>query len=668
MGSPILKLQDEHMFGDNLFVSIKYGFSDAGFNLTPMMDLDFNDISYWDVTEQRWYDSTARYYVERPVTQYNFLANYFNDSLFGASHDLKVGFEYADRNAYTESVRAGNAIIRGNYNTPTYDITGDGAPDLVPGVQRVEFRRGYYRDQNVTSLAAFFSDTISFGQFNLILGLRYDQQAPGVNPVSVEAVDGGTAWQKYAGDATIQKFQQMLPAINMDAIEGVDLNGDKYYWKTWSPRIGFTWDVQGNGKTIAKLVLAQYGDFMGTAEANRYVPGGASGYWHSWWLDNGDGMIDLNELYWHNVGTYAPYRIFDDAGNFIGNWANAADTFWGGYDYQNPLNLTDPYQQVDPDAGSSRTTEAMVTLEREILTDFGVQFNLSYRRYDNSRWTLKYFPDTGIVQNQSWYISAGTPPTNIPGEDAPGSTGEASQHEWYYQSEEATAYSPYTWVQKTPDFYQDFWGVDLIFNKRLSNKWMLNGSFTWQKQTAHYGDKGYMDPTNLWAFEGKPYAIYMGGASGKINQYIYSRWMFKVGGLYQLPYDVNVSFNFMAREGWILRERFQYIDYTLPNPKSRSAWLYMYPFGSYRLPTFFNLTVRLEKMLRIGETGRVYLMADVFNTLNSSIMNRRYQRDWGNYYNYTDPSQNYWRADPDFFAANEILNPLVVRLGVRFTF
>ena len=73
-------------------------------------------------------------------------------------------------------------------------------------------------------------------------------------------------------------------------------------------------------------------------------------------------------------------------------------------------------------------------------------------------------------------------------------------------------------------------------------------------------------------------------------------------------------------------------------------------------------------MLRIGDTGRVYLMGDIFNALNSSIMNRRYQRDWGNYYNYADQSQNYWRANTTFFEANEILNPLVVRLGVRFTF
>jgi hypothetical protein len=668
MGSPIVKLQDEHMFGDNLFISIKYGWSDAGFNLTPMMDLEFDDFPVWDVQNQIWSGSEWRYYVERPVTQYNFLANYFNDSLFGASHDIKLGVEYADRNQYSESVYSGNGLIRTNYDTPTADINGDGYPDLVPGMQRVEYWRGNYTDANISALAAFFSDTIAFGQFNLILGLRYDQQAPATNPIAVAAVYDGPAWKSVADAATIQKFMQLLPAVEVPGIEGTDLNGDKYYWKVFSPRIGLTWDVQGNGKTIAKLVLAQYGDFMGTGESNRWRPGGVGGWMDFWWRDSGDGIVNLNELYWYHPSNYQLYRTFDDAGNFTGDWNEAASWFWGSFDYQNPGNMTDPYQRIDSEAGSSRTSEAMITLEREIFADFGLQFNLTYRRYDNERWTLKYFPDTNLIQNQSWYISAGTPPANVPGTDAPGSTGEASQHEWYYTSAEGTAYSPYTWVQKRPDFYRDFWGVDLVFNKRLSNKWMLNGSFTWQKQEAHYGDKGYLDPTNMWAFEGKPYAIYMGSASGKISQYIYSRWMFKVGGLYQLPYDINVSLNFMAREGWTLRERFQYIDYALPNPQSRSAWLYMYPFGSYRLPTFYNLTVRLEKMLRIGDTGRIYLMADVFNALNASVINRRYQRDWGNYYNYPDQSLNYWRPNTTFFDANEILNPLVVRLGIRFTF
>ena len=44
----------------------------------------------------------------------------------------------------------------------------------------------------------------------------------------------------------------------------------------------------------------------------------------------------------------------------------------------------------------------------------------------------------------------------------------------------------------------------------------------------------------------------MGGASGKIGQYIFSHWMFKLEGLYQLPLDFNISFTFNARAGHII--------------------------------------------------------------------------------------------------------------------
>jgi hypothetical protein len=250
-----------------------------------------------------------------------------------------------------------------------------------------------------------------------------------------------------------------------------------------------------------------------------------------------------------------------------------------------------------------------------------------------------------------------------------GSTGEASQHEWYYTAAPYTDYSPYTWVQKRPDFYNDYWGVDLVLNKRLSNKWMMNGNFTWQTQAAHYGDEGLLSDTNRWAFEGQPYSASIGGASGKINQYTYSRWLAKLGWLYQLPFDINFGGTFMAREGWVQRETFGFNNYTLPNPASRSATLYMAAFGGERLPVFTNLTVRLEKMLRIGDNGRIYLMFDLFNALNSTVVNRRYQKDWGTVYYYGEGNAaNYLRPNLDYNALNEILNPRVFRLGVRFTF
>lgn len=673
-GSPIIKLQDEHMFGDSLFVSLKYAFSDAGFSLTPVMDLDFAKMPIWDATDQRWYGSEWRYYVKRPVNQYNFMADYFNDSLFGASHDFKVGFEYAKRNQYSESVYSGNAEVIRNMNYPTVDITGDGNPDVVddPNLKYFSNWRGNYSDQTVNASTAFIQDTVTFGRFNLLLGLRWDQQTPYVSPISVLAGQpDGPAWKSTVDAQTGQLLNGLLPAVEIPKTLAYAVDGSKYNWTVWSPRLGLTWDVTGNGKTIAKLSLSQYGDFMGTGEAGRWMPGGSSGWLDFYWLDNGDGMMNYNELYWYLLSNYQLYHVFDSSGNFIGNWDDAAATFWGSYDHNNPGNLTAPYQSIQANAGSTRTSEVMLQLDRELTTDFAVSVVGTYRRYDNFRWTLKYFPDTNTFDNPSWYISAGTPAAEIPGVT---STKDAASHEWFYTSVEGTNYSPYTQVKSQGKArFDDYLGIDFILNKRLSNKWMMNANFTWQKQSRHYGaqGEGYMNPTyptNIWAYEGQPPSAYIGGASGKINQYTYTPWMFKFSGLYQLPWDISISGTFQARQGWVIREYFQLVDYTLPNPKSRSAYLDMTPFGSEHLPTFYNLTLRAEKMLRLGDIGRIYLMVDVFNVFNSALVNRRYQKYWGTYYVYADSSKNYFRPNTTNYTLNEILNPRIMRLGVRFTF
>ena len=66
----------------------------------------------------------------------------------------------------------------------------------------------------------------------------------------------------------------------------------------------------------------------------------------------------------------------------------------------------------------------------------------------------------------------------------------------------------------------------------------------------------------------------------------------------------------------------------------------MSPFGSQRLPRVLQLSMRLEKMLRLGDTGRIYIMADLFNVLNSTIENRRYQKYIGTAYIYPNAAQN----------------------------
>ncbi len=714
-GSPILKFQDEHMFGDNMFISLKYAFSDAGFNLTPMTDLNFEKPAVWDVAAERYYgDQARRYYVERPVTQFNVLLNYFNDNLFGASHDFKLGFELADRNAYTESVWTGNMRYLQHYDANTVDWGawdgaawvggGDLLPEAPPAAEyenwkRFEFWRGTYRDYGVSALAIYASDTVTFGRFNLLLGLRYDRQRPRINPVDILAQTDNPVWNIVVDSTTQPLLDALLPMVTVDGRDAIRDDGSAFMWEFFSPRLGLTWDVTGDGKTIAKASFAMYGSFMGTGSWNQ-MPGGTSGWVDFWWHDDGDGVVNYQELYWHwrkdPLKSYEPYRVFDNASNFVGDWTDAAGGFWGSYDPANPTALVDPYGSYDNTVNTSRTTEAMLTLEREIFTDFAVSLNLSYRMYDHYTWNQKYFVDDDGnrygFQDASWYITApNRPPSIVPLIDKDGNvvvtkwdgdTGEASQHDWYYIDpnwvDPVTGvamnpgdYSPWWITSQRPERFRTFYGLDLIFNKRLSNNWMLNGSVTLQTQANHYQGEGVRNPTNMWALDGKPYAAFIGGASGKLNQYIYSRWMVKAGGLYQLPYGINVSFNFLAREGWPIVERFELYDYTLRAIQEESWTVnsYINPFGTDRLNTFYRFDLRLEKVLTLGDTGRIYLMADLFNVFNAKLENRRNQKTWGRYYYYgEDDSRNWFRRDADAYALNEVLNPRVIRFGVRFQF
>ena len=714
-GSPILKIQDEHMIGNDIFLSLKFAYSDAGFSLIPMTDRDFNDVPIWDYTAQRYYGSQAsRYYVERPVYQYNFLGSYFKDNLFGASHEFKLGFEYSQRKQYVESVWSGNMMTYRNYrDTDTYwDLNGDQISDpvsnfLAAGYTRAQlkyfsFWRGYYRDQRLKAWSGYASDTITFGRFNVILGLRYDFQQPHNAPFTIKAMDGGPAWQTVAAPEVQTALDTLLPGLELPAryVTTVGENGQparsKYAWKVFSPRIGFTWDVFGDGKTIAKLNLAQYGDYMGTGWAGWADVGGTGGWMDFYWLDsNTDNKMTLNELYWlyrRNPGSnYSPYRVFNDSGQFVGDgdsdpFSDAASYYWGGYDPYNPQTYTEPYTSTRDNVGSSRTSEAMLTLEREVMTDFSVSLVGTYRKYDKFNWSIKYWLDESgnrVYANQDYYPSRGLPEGSYYKVNTDGSTTvyipdtkEAQNHEWYSASAEYLVYSPYAERQLRPNYYMDYLGFDIIFNKRLSNKWMLNGNFTWQWQAQHYGDGSVIDRTNLWAYDGKPQAAYIGGASGKINQYTYSRWMFKLAGLYQLPYGIDVSGTFNMREGWVQDEYFGLVDYRLPSNVTRSATLRMDYFGSQRLPLFYNFSVRIEKMLKLGDTGRIYIMADIFNVLNKMIENRRYQKSWGTVRVYplaSDPTQIDWTKttfspDVTYNALNEILNPRVTRIGVRFQF
>ena len=664
-GSPIVKFQDEHMFGDNLFVSVKYSFSDAGFNLIPMDDPDMEKVLAYEVKTGIYHNTYDFYRASRPVNQFNLLFNYFNDNFLGVSHEIKLGVEYADRTGTHVSRYPGNMYYEYNYDTLTVDLDGDNYPDLIPEMRYFEFWRGSKSSYNVKALAAYFSDTITVGRLNIILGLRYDRQRPQVLPYTRAAVrdeqpGDAKAWESITSPEVMNVFDKILPGLEISGIK------PDYAWDVFSPRIGITYDVFGTGKTIAKLSFAMYGEFMGTGWGSYFNPSYTGGWMGFWWFDdpvlggNGNGLIELSELYWYrrNGTDYSPDRVFDDNGNFLVDPWDYYPYMWGSYDIDNPQKTGKPRYTIDKSAGSSRTTEIILGVEHELLPDFGVALDLFYRKRDHFNWSLAWDPETGDKADKDEYVQVGTVPSQVGSYSTEEGAGRP-----YYLLKAGVPYRYYRYMERRPGFYRDYKAIELRFLKRLSHGWMLNGSITLQDQRTHYGE-GYLNPTNLWAIDNKIYAPSMGGGSGKISINVFSHWLIKLSGLYQLPLDFNISFNFNARQGHVIPFTVGITDYNAPNPRSRSITVYCQEFGKLRLPNFWNFDLRLEKVIKHSQRGQIYIMADLFNVFNNAHINRRYDKHLGTYYMHN----GYFRPNPTCFMANEVLNPRVLRLGIRFEF
>ena len=663
-GDPLYKLQDEHTFGDNLYVTAKFVKYGGWSSWVPMTDIDAQKLSIWNVALRQWEVGSSGTWSARPNNRLQFLGDYFNDNLFGVAHQIRFGGEYAHHGSNSESGYAGNALVRYNYNEPTVDYDGDGTPDIYPGIQRVEVQRGSFSSYTTEAYSLFLQDTITHKNISLSLGLRYDNQWPRVNPSTFPTVlRDHPVWTQHFSSTATDAIERTIPALQIDEVQATDADGNQFRWANFSPRLSFAWDLKGDGKTVFKLSAATYHQWMSSGDGSAWRKGGTGGWLNFWWLDqNSDGISDLPELFWNRSDTYALYRAFDDSGNLIGDLVDGAGIMYGAYNPLNPQATTNPYTLVDKNAGAPRTTEIQVMLERELFPDFAVTVSASYRRYDDFNWDLIYYPAAGLLETQDWYMSAGVPPSDIAGI---GDTKDAKDHEWYVLKSEY-GYTPWRFRKSRPDYRVDYYGLDLIFTKRLSNRWMFNGSFTLGEQRTHFGDKGFMNPTNIWAVEGKGYSTVTASEPTRWTPGRYDNplWMAKAMVLYQLPFGMDVSLTFNGQEGRDVRESFLIRDYSLPNPRSNSGAIYMVPLATEHSDTIALFNLRLQKRISFENYGNVVFMLDVMNLLNNDSIHWREPKDYGTY----TVQGEVFSPNPAFYDARDTFGARIVRIGVRFTF
>jgi hypothetical protein len=139
--------------------------------------------------------------------------------------------------------------------------------------------------------------------------------------------------------------------------------------------------------------------------------------------------------------------------------------------------------------------------------------------------------------------------------------------------------------------------------------------------------------------------------SGKSGIYqVLPTYQFVATGLYQAPWGINLAANLVNRQGFSKPYYRTQVSSTDPNARLKNVLL-VDDVGEQRLPSVTSLDARVGKEFAFNRV-RFNVDIDIFNVLNSNtVLGRQYDL-------------RTTTADQVL----EIMNPRVLRLGLRFNF
>jgi hypothetical protein len=519
-------------------------------------------------------------------------ATYFAPGLGGADHSFKFGGYWRDNNGFNQTHTPGNAVAR--FPTSAELANPNDCATLAVGCQ-MQLTRDGLTDYDLTNVALYGQDTVTKGKLTLQLGVRYDYNhdqalgaSVGANPLLPAVLPGVT----FAG-----------------ADPGVKFNN-------FSPRLGLTYDVSGQGKTIVRGNYAMYWGQVGTGfVASQLNPVTRVSIRYPWVDLNHDTFVQANE-------------ILDSAGVPLvsgGNIAKYANLTTGNWNPAAPGSPTTA-NTVDPNLKNDRTDEIILGIDHEIGAGFAVGANYIWRRYTNFQ-----FIDTIGMEPSDWTATTFTPAASAcPGADGNRiSAGNCPTVTYYVPNFQVPAISNET-TYNSDQYNRVFNGFELTGRKRLSNHWLMNTSFAYNSSivnmngwagdsanglpTSNLGGFGE-DPTNRSTRNGYQYD-YLTAGSGLGNVYINSKWLFKLSGLYELPYQFRVSGFFNARQGY--PEEFAIQGPSRPNGGGIPTIL-LNPVGETRLPNYANLDFHVDRPISLG-SARFTPQIDIFNLMNNNTI------------------------------------------------
>ena len=460
--------------------------------------------------------------------------------------------------------------------------------------------------------SGYLQDTFSFDRLSFNVGVRYDRQT-GENAPTV--VPGNPS------------FPGILPAIDYPG------SGEPFTWEDWQPRAGITYALGANRSTVLKASYARYAEALGTGLIDNVNPIAGVSYAYYGWNDaNHNNLVDVGEV---NTGTLLNSRGYDPA---------------------------DPGAAVSVDSFASgihapTTDELLVGIDHELVPAFAVGVAYTYRKFND----LIARSRTGLTGAD--YVQY----TTITGTLPDGTAYSAP----VYRVRDGVDVPPGYVYDNRNDYDQTYHGVDLILTKRLANRWMARGSFTYNWNKQHVGSGGCIDPTNIVpgqsADTGNPQTGYTAqtcadgvvtgfrstGSGDKSSVFLSSKWQFYLNAMYQLPLGFNVAGSFFGRQGYPIN---WWRRVTGPDGEQRDVAVSA--LDDQRYDNVYDLDLRIEKVVPITTSANVTISADCFNVTNDATILQRVNR---------------LNRGPGLAFGNtndikEIQSPRVWRFGLRLAF
>jgi outer membrane receptor protein involved in Fe transport len=563
---------------------------------------------------------------------------------FLGSHDLKFGVQYTRAQGdWMGGYFQGFANLA--YPVPESRSIADMQAAGFEGFElyvRQETMNPYLTVRKSESKGFFVDDEwVLNKRLTLNLGLRYDQDRAWYGKGKV-----------YAQPDQPNDIND--PPATLRSRQGT---GNVFDFKNWSPRIGATWSVTADNRTVLRANFGRYFAPLSLENLRRFGPDMPAKMVLAHYYSipygeadtNGDGEIDNYELRAavRTLPGRTPYETQD----------------WGEEDQSWQL-------QVMPGTNSPRTDQLTVSLAREIASDIALEATFIYKRTSN---LLVNWPINRETK-QAWEWE------RVPFTTSSGKTVQVysivlrdynGDGKADFDDVQFILHNTDLRVQNMPEIDgrtpgRTYRGVQLTLTKRYSNRWQALASLV-------YSDSDGVAPRTTdqsWYIDGPmimdtPFVAspnqLVNNTSGPLP--MTPKWQFKLSTSYTVPkVEVDLGLRYRYNSGRAVWPMDQVPSYQTWDSDFMEGYVIstggetggniiaIDPDNPEYLPAEHLVDLSLSHDFKLGKVGSVGFSLDILNLFNSSAVNKAGFKSY------------------EYGRVYSLVAPRVARLGVAFRF